>query len=141
MTDIIAHAKSIVDLIKKYDDQELYRKIVDLQGEILEQSGKVLELTSVNRQLREKLDQRVKLTFKRPFYYSDDDTVPFCAHCWETKQVLIHLETDNVKQAKKWLCPACDACWKKTLNAFQLKATGNSVNPFGTNDEQGVAGW
>jgi hypothetical protein len=140
MTDIIAHAKSLADLIKKANDQELYRRIVDLQAEILEQSGKLMELFTTNRQLQEKLDQRAKLAFKRPFYFSEGDAIPHCAHCWESKQLLVHLECNNPQHVTEWICLNCDAKWSENSGSFRLTEIGSSVNPFHTRSD-GVSSW
>lgn len=46
---IISNAKEIADLVKKLGDVELYRKIIELEGEII-------ELTREKRDLEKKLD-------------------------------------------------------------------------------------
>jgi len=47
---IIDHAKDIAELIKKYNDAELYQKIVNLRDEIF-------ELREDNLKLKEKINQ------------------------------------------------------------------------------------
>jgi hypothetical protein len=76
---IIDNAKEIADLVKKMGDIELYRKIVALEGE-------VIDLTREKRGLEEKLfelersvELRRSLTFKEPFYFEENDTTPYCA--------------------------------------------------------------
>jgi hypothetical protein len=81
--DIIGNVKEIADLEKKYNDMEFYRKIVEREGE-------VIELTRLNRQaeqdievLKRQLALKKKMAFKQPFYYQDEDKVPFCPRCFE----------------------------------------------------------
>ena len=47
---IINRIKDIADLIKKLNDIELYRKIVELEGDII-------ELTRINRDLEERVSE------------------------------------------------------------------------------------
>ena len=48
--DIVGNVKEIADLAKKYNDIEFYRKIVHLEGE-------VIELTRENRQAEQKIEE------------------------------------------------------------------------------------
>jgi len=106
--DIIGNVKEIADLEKKYNDMEFYRKIVELEGE-------VIELTRLNRQaeqdievLKRQLALKKKMAFKQPFYYQDEDKVPFCPRCFEKETIAIHLVLgfDGSSQTR-WDCPAC----------------------------------
>src|SRR5712691_10147460 len=92
---VIENMKDIADLIKKAGDIELYRKIVESEGE-------VIELTRQNRRLEEKvhelektLDLQKKMVHKPPFYYQEGDPTPFCSPCWETKTLPVHLIFDH----------------------------------------------
>ena len=103
---IIENAKEIADIIKKYDDIELNRKIVELEGEII-------ELTRTNRLLEEEIEelkQLVSLTkqmnWKKPFYYIEGDETPFCPNCWEAGKNTIHL-TNTGTIRNPWYCPKC----------------------------------
>ena len=66
---IITNAKEIADLVKKLGDVELYRKIIELEGEII-------DLTRLNRTLEERVEElssflKIKndMRFEAPFYF------------------------------------------------------------------------
>ena len=82
---VISNAKEIADLIKKLDDVELYRKIIELEGEIIELTREKHTLDERVQNLSKTLNIKEKMTFKQPFYYQKGDDVPFYSHCWETK--------------------------------------------------------
>lgn len=65
---IIDNAKEVADLIKAAENTEHYRKIVELEGEII-------ELTRQNRKLEETVEEqksllalKEKMIWKNPFY-------------------------------------------------------------------------
>ena len=105
---IVENIKDAADLAKKVGDLELYRKIVHLEGE-------VMDLTRENRQAEQKIEQlqkqlalKAKMTFKEPFYYQDGDTVPFCPSCFEKDNRAVHLifHFDN-EERTRWDCTGC----------------------------------
>ncbi len=106
---IIDNAKEIVFLVKKLDDFELYRKIVELEGEII-------ELTRENQRLEETLaeiqrSQEIikKLSFDSPFYTLDQGVELFCARCIESDHKAIHVaKTGDLRNRRRiWECPQC----------------------------------
>ena len=106
---IIDNAKEVVTLVQKLDDIELYRKIVELEGEII-------ELTRVNRELEENIKKYhknseviSKLKFDSPFYITEDGSELYCAKCIESEQLPIHLaKTTELKMRRRvWMCPQC----------------------------------
>ena len=101
---IIANAKEVADLVKNLGNTELYRKIVELEGEII-------ELTRQNRQLEEKvqdqqrlLDLKGKMKWEKPVYRMEGEDDPYCQQCWEASQKTIHL----TKSRGIWYCLNCD---------------------------------
>lgn len=106
--DIVGSVKEIADLAKKFNDIEFYRKIVHLEGE-------VMELTRAKRQAEQKIDDlqeqlslKAKMTFKEPFYYQENDDVPFCPACFEKDTLASHLffVFDN-SDLTRWDCHVC----------------------------------
>jgi len=105
---ILDNIKEVADFAKKVGDIELYRKIVHLEGE-------VIELTRENRQADQKIEDlqkqltlKAKMTFRQPFYYQDGDAVPFCPRCFEKDTRSMHLVRggdDSVHS--RWDCKEC----------------------------------
>jgi hypothetical protein len=105
---VIENMKDIADLIKKAGDIELYRKIV-------ESEGAVIELTRENRELEERVGElektlafRKQMSFKQPFWYQEGDETPFCPACYEAKDRAIHL---TFVSETRWDCPSCNHCY------------------------------
>jgi len=108
MMSVIDNAKDIASLIKKIGDIELYRKIIDLEGEIVEIAGRNHELQKEIEELREKLSFQGKMVFRKPFYYSEGDESPFCPRCWESERKAIHLLGPFEDLAEQlYECPQC----------------------------------
>jgi hypothetical protein len=106
---IIDNAKEIADLIKKYDNLDLYRKILDLQGEIISLTDEKRDLEEEVKKLKETLSLSKKMTFKKPFYLQEDDPVPFCPLCWEAEKIPIHLTGPvQASSGPSYDCPRCN---------------------------------
>jgi len=57
------------------------------------------------------------LQYQRGLYYSPEDPVPFCPHCWETNQMKIHLSGPipmSNPQVERWECHTCDKAYTAT---------------------------
>src|SRR5665648_576375 len=93
---IVDHAKNIAELIKKYNDVELYQKIIDLSYEIF-------ELKEDN--LKKKINE--KMVYESPFYWLKDGENkdgPYCQKCYDDKKKLSRLQ-DN--KNGYWECLVC----------------------------------
>jgi hypothetical protein len=107
---IIDNAKEIADLIKKYDNMDLYRKILDLQGEIINLTEEKRTLEDENRNLKETLSLRKKMTYKKPYYFQEGDEVPFCPLCYERDGIPIHMKGPSRSASGKtyYFCENCN---------------------------------
>jgi hypothetical protein len=122
---IIDNARELASTIQKIDNIELYKRILDLQGEI---QGLVDE----NRQLREQVREQQRLwelnqelSFEHNAYWRvNQDKAregPFCTNCWDSRrtQVRMHRRT-NPNYA---MCPTCG----KDVNVTGVYETGGSI--------------
>ena len=101
---IISNAKEIADLVKKLGDLELYRKIIELEGEII-------ELTRENRTLEERVEDlsaslklKQEMRFEAPYYFFGNDKSPYCSKCWDADSSAVHLFYFG---GGMYDCPAC----------------------------------
>lgn len=76
---IVENIKDAADLAKKVGDLELYRKIVHLEGEVMDLTREKRQAEQKIEDLQKQLALKAKMTFKQPFYYQEADDVPFCA--------------------------------------------------------------
>ena len=116
---IVSNAKEIADLVKKLGDIELYRKIVELEGEIIELTRQNHSLEIRVQELTKTLTISQSLTFKEPFYYSEDSHVPFCPKCWEGDKIAIHLFNKGIYENEtQYECTHCkNVYWYKGHHA------------------------
>jgi len=107
--NVVDRAKELATLIKKLDDIDLYRKIVELEGEII-------ELTRQNRELGERVEDFErssdiinKLTYDPPFYVGDLPSDLYCSHCIEVHKMPVHLvKTTRAEMRRRiYSCPKC----------------------------------
>ena len=105
---IISDAKEIAELVKKLGQVELHRKIVELEGEIIELVRRDHERDKKINSLEEILAFKERLSFRSPFYYAQNDEIPFCSRCWETDQRPSHL-VDIGTIGDPWECKTCGA--------------------------------
>lgn len=102
---IIENVKEIAGLIKKAGDIELYRKLVELEGDIIELTRHNRDLEEKCRHLEDQLAFKSKLTFKSPFYFAEGDDTPYCPKCWEVSKIAIHLR--RAFPARILVCENC----------------------------------
>lgn len=107
---IIEKAKEIADLIKKYDNIELYRKIVELEGDIIELTRQIRSLEEKNEKLEKKLSLSKKMNYKKPYYFQEGDEVPFCPLCYERDGKPIHLvgPYPSANGRTPYFCESCN---------------------------------
>lgn len=116
---IIDDVKSVVNAIQKIDNVEAYRKILDLQGEVIDLVQENRDLQQSLTELAKKLDIRGDLLFRDDAYYTSDGDGPFCSGCWDSEKKIIRLhEVHTVGLSFK--CPLC-----KTSLSRKPSADGN----------------
>jgi len=111
--DIIANVKEVADLIKGLGNIDLYRKILDLQGEIVELTTQNHQLETESSDLKTLLDVKGKMKWEKPVYRMEGEADPYCAQCWEASQKLIHL---GDRPNGTWKCKNCDTVFSQNPN-------------------------
>ena len=104
---IVDRVKDIAELIKKYNNVELNRKIIDLRDEIFELKEDNLKLKEKIKALDEEKKINEKMVFESPFYWLKDGENkdgPYCQKCYDDKKQLIRLQ-DN--KNGYWECLNC----------------------------------
>lgn len=92
---IVDHAKEIAELVRKYNDQDLYERIVTLREEILELREENLRLKEQLKSIEETKSIQSKLIRKGNYYVKEDDpegkTNIYCLTCWDYEKKLVSL--------------------------------------------------
>jgi len=106
---IIDNVKEILSIVQKLDDIELYRKIVELEGEIIELTREKREVEEKLAQIQRSQEIIEKLKFDSPFYTTDEGPELYCARCVEADRRAIHLVNtgDHKLRRRIWECPHC----------------------------------
>lgn len=94
---ILENLKEAVTLVQRIDNIELYRKILDLQAE-------VLALVQENTELKQKARITEELAFRNNSYWREDKG-PFCSRCWDADGKLVRLVVRGPYHPQ---CPNCD---------------------------------
>jgi hypothetical protein len=120
MGGVLSNAKEIVELVHKAGNLDLYRRLVELQEEIVELAQQKTEVEGKFAAAKRELDLRKSLEFKTPFYFLSTDSIPFCPRCWENNSKPIHLLIlpggQDFQKATSTFCSVCGGEWFKVTN-------------------------
>jgi hypothetical protein len=87
----IPSASDVIKLVKAGLTIEAQEKIMEMRLAALEFQEENLTLKARVKELEAELHQKKSLKHDRMFYWLEGDQVPYCPHCYETEQKLIHL--------------------------------------------------
>jgi hypothetical protein len=102
----VENVKEVADLIKKFNDIDLNRRILNLENEVLDLSREKRRADERVDELERALRLQKQLTFKAPFYWLEGDDAPYCPGCWESKKLAVHLARNPIHVGQR-VCPAC----------------------------------
>ena len=105
----VENIKEVADLVKKFNDIELNRRILNLENEVLDLSRERRRAEERVEELERALKLNAQLVFKAPFYYLEGDVMPYCPGCWESRKLAIHLHRVRLPlpMGDCLQCPAC----------------------------------
>jgi hypothetical protein len=109
---VIENMKDVAELVKKFGDIDLNRRILTLENEVLDLSRDKRRADEKAEELEQALKFKEKLTFRTPFYYLEGDPEPYCPGCWESKKAAIHVQI-NPMTARQMQCPACKHLYRR----------------------------
>jgi hypothetical protein len=99
----------IAELFKAGATIEAQEQIMKLRQAALDLQEQNISLTEKLREAEEKLRVRCHLTFKKPLYWADGDSTPFCPICLERDSRVIHLDgPDSYEDGQvSYVCRVC----------------------------------
>jgi hypothetical protein len=104
----VENVKEIADLVKRFNDIELNRRILSLENEVLDLSRDKRRLEEKVEELQRTLKFKEELEFKEPFYWKSGDATPYCPGCWESKRAAIHVSLVRLPGLGDMMqCPSC----------------------------------
>jgi hypothetical protein len=102
----VENIKEVADLVKRFNDIDLNRRILTRENEVLDLSREKRRAEERVEELERAFEFKGKLTFRQPFYYLEGDATPYCPGCWESKKIAIHLARNPAFPIQRQ-CPAC----------------------------------
>jgi uncharacterized C2H2 Zn-finger protein len=107
---IVDDARKIADLVKEGGNVELYRKMVELEAEIVHLTTVCRDQGAALRRLRLREELIATLRFDVSFYTSRDGLELYCPRCVESDGAVVHvLPTPGVRKGHRvWHCPQCN---------------------------------
>ena len=113
---IIEDTKEVVKLVQQIDNIELYRKILDLQCEVLELVQQNREKDQTIEKLKNAMELKGKMVCDHSAYYQIDEqgekiAGPFCTNCFDneyaTRRLLPGAQPKD-QSSHYWVqCPKC----------------------------------
>jgi hypothetical protein len=110
---VTQNAKELADLIKTLGDTDLYKRIVELEGEIIDLSRVNHHLVQRNAELEAQLQTKGSITFDElqgVYSLMDGETQigPYCQLCHDADKKLIRLQDGGgMGSTHRWTCYAC----------------------------------
>ena len=105
---IIENEKEIAKTIQQIDNIDLYRQILDLQGEINDLVTENIRLEEGVRGLEKAAKIREELHAAEQAYWRatpDGPDGPFCTNCWDVRELLVRMHFMGNKGYSQ--CPTC----------------------------------
>ena len=102
---LVETIRDVATLVQKTDNIKLVKHVLSLQMQAQEMQEDNRRLREQVKRLEGALDFAKALRFDAPFYFSTDDKIPYCAHCWEADHLPIHLKRDW--DGNRWECFHC----------------------------------
>lgn len=93
---IIMNAKEIADVVQKLGNIELYRKIVELEGQIIELTRENHALSEQVGELQRQLSMKGQLQYEEKMYWLVDGERkdgPYCQRCYDVDRKLVRLQS------------------------------------------------
>ena len=99
--------KDLAKVVQQADNVDLYVKLLDLGATALDMQEEITKLKEENRKLKEQQDIQDKVIRHKELYVTmkDDESILYCAHCWDDSRKLIQVKYNDCNGAFK--CPHC----------------------------------
>jgi hypothetical protein len=107
---VVEDIKEIAEFIRQHGNDDLLKKVMDLQEQILKLSREETQLKIQLKDVKTKFNIHAKMKYQKPFYVKEGDAQPFCAVCWENDHKAIHLTgpLGEVDSSKRYY--SCNVC-------------------------------
>lgn len=122
--DIIKGLSTAADVLRKADKIPEYQQILDAMERLTTQQGRISELETENRDLKQKLKTREELIVKNDAYWTKDGDGPFCLTCHGSKDLLMRMVSWGDGQHK---CNNCNNVVETDPVKYQQKVRAQEI--------------
>jgi hypothetical protein len=107
---VVENMKDVADLVKKFNDIELNRRILNLENEVLDLSRDKRRAEEKVEELERAFKFSKELVLRDGFYWAEGDTTGFCTACWDAKHLAVHVTRLPLPVGNcRFQCPHCKA--------------------------------
>ena len=102
--------KDVAKVVQQADNIDLYKKLLDLSAQALDQQAEIARLKAENEELRKGKDlEATIIRHQNPYLTFSDDTiqVKYCALCWGNEQKLMQMREQQLDSGIKLYCHKC----------------------------------
>lgn len=115
---VVENMKDVADLVKKFNDIELNRRILTLENEVLDLSREKRRGEERIEELERAIKFSKELVLRDGFYWVEGDSTGFCTACWDAKHLAVHVKRLPLPvHHHRFQCPHC-------ATLYALKTTG-----------------
>ena len=123
--------KDVAKVVQQADNIDLYLKLLDLGAIALDMQEEIANLKEENSKLKERLNLLDKVIRHDSLYITlkEDESIFYCAHCWDSSKQLIQVECNDYNGSFK--CPHC-----KIEGIYNKEAYAEAENKLGETFKQ-----
>jgi hypothetical protein len=108
---VVENMKDVADLVKKFNDIELNRRILKLEEEVMDLSRDKRRLEDRVGELTLILEVKESLIYEDNYYFvqrGDIKDGPYCSACWDRNKYLVRIHSGTFSYG----CPVCSSTSK-----------------------------
>lgn len=123
--------KDVAKVMQQADNVDLFLKLLDLSAIALDMQEEISKLKEENNKLKEQLSLKGEVIRHDSLYITlkDNESIFYCAHCWDSSKQLIQVECNDYNGSFK--CPHC-----KIEGIYNKEAYAEAENKLGETFKQ-----
>lgn len=108
----VENVREFSEFVKKFNDIELNRRILNLEEEVLDLSRGKRRGEERIEELERALKFSKELVLRDGFYWVEGDSTGFCTACWDAKHLAVHVKRLPLPvHHHRFQCPHCETLY------------------------------
>ena len=124
---LVENIKDVAKIVQKSDNLDLYRQLINISEQALDQQNTINHLQEKIERLNKKLKNKEKIQRHPELYLTieGDDNIIYCTHCCDNQEKLIQMRTTK----GQFECPHCKSKGIFDKNEYEIhKERNNPLN-------------